>query len=220
MRGPMARPTSDQPQLSKRLIEDTALLLIDAEGLEKMSMRRLARQLGVAPGSLYHWIPNKKALLDDLCARALATVDLPPPDPSIDWRAELRRVCHSFRSLWLTHPGFVPVLIQHSGPNPTELMLHERLDAALESAGVEAGHRAAAIEVLPAFLFGVMVSEHRGDFSRQRAEAMQAIAQQAPDTFPRMVSRGYVPADVMFEKTLQFLIFAIDGMCDAAAKSG
>lgn len=208
----MPRPTRDQPQLTRQLIEDTALLLIDAEGLERMSMRRLARALGVAPGSLYHWIPNKKALLEVLYVRALQTIELPASDASLDWRAELRRVCHSFRALWLQHPGFVPVLIGHASVNRTELAFRERLDVALELAGVGDGIRLAAIEVLPAFLFGVMVSENRGDFSAERGEALRTLARTDPNAFPRMAHRTLPSPDHLFDSALQIIEFAIEGM--------
>lgn len=94
--------------LSHDRVLDAALTLVDREGVEKLSMRRLGAELGVEAMTLYYYVPNKAALLDGLVERVVtrATTDMPADAP---WRDMLRGFAVSCRTELLRHPGLLPL---------------------------------------------------------------------------------------------------------------
>jgi AcrR family transcriptional regulator len=86
-----------------------ALELIDRDGADGLSMRRLARHLDCGPMTLYRFEPNKAALLDAVAETVLAPLRVDPADP--DWAAQLRKVARDYRRLALAHPNVVPLLV-------------------------------------------------------------------------------------------------------------
>jgi TetR/AcrR family tetracycline transcriptional repressor len=95
--------------LSAERILQTALRLADAEGLDALSMRRVAAELDASPMALYNHVPNKDALLDGLAAQLLMEMDLQEINTSDPARA-LRAGYGEFRRVLLRHPNLIPVL--------------------------------------------------------------------------------------------------------------
>lgn len=93
-----------RPALTRERILASALELIDRDGLESLSMRRLGAELGVEAMSLYNHIPSKEALLDGVLELILGEVELPGANPS-DWGAALAGAFGSFRKVLLEHPN-------------------------------------------------------------------------------------------------------------------
>jgi AcrR family transcriptional regulator len=102
-------PASRNGKITREAVLTTALGLIDREGLDGLSMRRLARELGRDPMTLYRYAPNKAALLDAVAETVLAQLKVDPSDP--DWAAQLRNVARDYRRLALAHPNVVPLLV-------------------------------------------------------------------------------------------------------------
>ena len=96
-----ARPNNTQ--LSRSMILHTALAIVDRDGADGLSMRRLGDALGRDPVMLYRHLPNKAALLDGVAEIVLAQLAVDTTDP--DWAGQLRIVAHEFRQLALTHPA-------------------------------------------------------------------------------------------------------------------
>lgn len=92
--------------------------MLDAEGPDALSMRRLAARLGVAPMSIYHHVADKAALVEAI-AEAI-TDELAEPAPGISWDEMLDLMSHSFRDLTRAHPAVFRVLL--SGERPAALM--------------------------------------------------------------------------------------------------
>jgi AcrR family transcriptional regulator len=86
-----------------------ALGLIDRDGADGLSMRRLARHLNCDPMTLYRFEPNKAALLDAVAETVLAPLRVDATDP--DWAAQLRNIARHYRRLALAHPNVVPLLV-------------------------------------------------------------------------------------------------------------
>ncbi|WP_042374028.1 TetR/AcrR family transcriptional regulator, partial [Streptacidiphilus neutrinimicus] len=116
-----AEPHPDGKLTRERMLA-CALEIVDRDGVEKLSMRALARALGRDPMSLYRHADNKAALLDGIAETVLAQLTVDPSDP--DWVAQLRAVAHRFRHLALTHPRVVPLLVTR--PLATPLALRPR----------------------------------------------------------------------------------------------
>ena len=97
----------------------TALEIIDRDGAEGLSMRRLAAALNRDPMILYRHAPNKAALLDGVVEMVLAQLKVDPADP--DWAAQLRAIARDYRRLALAHPHVVPLLVTRPLATPLAL---------------------------------------------------------------------------------------------------
>ncbi|HEX4559324.1 MAG TPA: TetR/AcrR family transcriptional regulator C-terminal domain-containing protein [Mycobacterium sp.] len=95
--------------INRSLILQTALRIIDRDGVEGLSMRRLSDAVGRDPTVVYRHVPNKAAVLDGVVEIVLAQLAVDTADA--DWAAQLRIVAHEFRRLALTHPNVVPLMV-------------------------------------------------------------------------------------------------------------
>jgi AcrR family transcriptional regulator len=99
-----------------------ALELVDRDGADSLSMRRLAAALDRDPMVLYRHAANKAAVLDGVAETVLAQLTVDPADP--DWAGQLRAVARRYRQLALAHPHVVPLLVTR--PLVTPLALRPR----------------------------------------------------------------------------------------------
>jgi AcrR family transcriptional regulator len=106
-------------KITREVVLAAALEIIDADGADGLSMRRLARALGRDPMILYRHAPNKAALLDGVAETVLAQLTVDPADP--DWAAQLRAVARHYRALALAHPHVVPLLVTRPLATPLAL---------------------------------------------------------------------------------------------------
>ena len=106
-------------KITRDVVLAAALEIIDADGADGLSMRRLARALGRDPMILYRHAANKAALLDGVAETVLAQLTVDPADP--DWAAQLRTVARNYRALALAHPHVVPLLVTRPLATPLAL---------------------------------------------------------------------------------------------------
>jgi len=128
----MPRPRS--PLLSRRLIVEQALAIIDADGLEELSTRRLARDLAVRAPSLYNHFATKEEILDAVGDAIIARVDISMLGRE-EWPAALRSWARAYRAALATHPNIVPFLARGPGRRPAALRLADAVYGALVDAG-------------------------------------------------------------------------------------
>ena len=105
---PSAAGQTDGP-VSRSMILQAALRIVDRDGIDGLTMRRLSEEVGRDPTVLYRHIPSKAALLDGVAEIVLGQVRVDTADP--EWAAQLRSVAHDFRRLALAHPNVVPLLV-------------------------------------------------------------------------------------------------------------
>ncbi|MCU1518707.1 MAG: TetR family transcriptional regulator [Pseudarthrobacter sp.] len=154
---------SQKPRLSRELVLSAALELVDAEGLEALTMRRLGQVLERDPMSLYRYAENRAALLDGVSELVLNELAIFPADP--DWKAQLRRIAHDLRLLALRHPNIVPLLVTR--PLSTPLGLRplgtvrplEQILALLIDAGFGPTDALHVYRAYYAFLYGHILNE-------------------------------------------------------------
>jgi TetR/AcrR family tetracycline transcriptional repressor len=129
----MARPT--KPLISKDACAKAALEIIDAEGLDSLSLERLAKEIGVRAPSLYHHFADKAEILARVAR--LVTLEVPvPPEPSPDnWQEWMVEMCVGFRRAILAHPNAAPLLLQYF-PRHFMLSSYERASRILHEVGV------------------------------------------------------------------------------------
>ena len=106
-------------KVTRDVVLAAALEIIDRDGADALSMRRLARALDRDPMILYRHAPNKAALLDGVAETVLAQLKVDSADP--DWAAQLRAVARNYRALALAHPHVVPLLVTRPLATPLAL---------------------------------------------------------------------------------------------------
>jgi AcrR family transcriptional regulator len=157
--------------LTKSLIATEALALIDAEGLDAFSTRKLGARLGVEAMALYHHFPSKHLLTAEIAATLRAQIPLPPPD--LGWRSWLGQAARNWRAMALAHPNAVPLLVAH--PAREDDPLSAAQCHILEAAGLTPHDATRATRLIAAFVTGAVQSE---------------IAQ--PEDAPAIFERGLV----------------------------
>ena len=88
--------------LNKERILRTAVALADADGVDSLSMRKIAEELDVVPMALYRHVANKDEMLDGMVDLVVAEID--PPESGLDWKTAMRRRILSARRMLLRHP--------------------------------------------------------------------------------------------------------------------
>src|SRR5580658_1996793 len=112
-------------KITREVVLAVALDIIDRDGIDGLSMRRLARALNRDPMILYRHAPNKAALLDGVAETVLAQLMIDATDH--DWAGQLRSVARNYRALALAHPHVVPLLVTRPLSTPLALRPHGTL---------------------------------------------------------------------------------------------
>ncbi|MEV4704052.1 TetR/AcrR family transcriptional regulator [Actinoplanes sp. NPDC049316] len=128
----MARPR--QSLLTRERIVEVAAALVDAEGLDAVSVRRLATELGVAGPSLYNHFATKNEILDAVADAVVARVDV-SFFATHEWQDALRLWARSYHAVLSAHPNIVPVLAQGPGRRPSALAMADTVYGGLIRAG-------------------------------------------------------------------------------------
>lgn len=131
-----ARSPGQRAGLTRALVLTAARELLAEDGLDGLTMRALARRLGVAPNALYSHVATKTELIDDILDDVLRAVDLPRPGRG-DWQAGLRTMMASTHRVLLMHPDLVPLYLARQGARgPNAQRLGEVMLALLARGGV------------------------------------------------------------------------------------
>jgi AcrR family transcriptional regulator len=117
---PAASTTNRRPvALNRDVVLSAALEIIDRDGVDGLTMRRLGQALGRDPMSLYRYAENKNALLDGVVELVSGQARLDPSDS--DWAGQLRRFARSYRAIAIAHPHVVPLLVTRPLATPLAL---------------------------------------------------------------------------------------------------
>lgn len=151
-------PRPNREPLSVPLILQTAVDLIEREGLDKLSMRGLAAALRVDPMAIYHHVPNKAALLLAVQNRVLGELFEPelPPGP---WQERIRTLARRFRALGTRYPQIFAAFVASSETTENELRALDTLLGVLLDAGLDRRAAVQAGDALFAFVTGFAMLE-------------------------------------------------------------
>ncbi|MGP4102546.1 TetR/AcrR family transcriptional regulator [Nonomuraea sp. KM90] len=186
----------EQPALSRQQIVATALELLDAEGIDALSMRKLGTRLNAGATSMYTHVANKDELLELVVDEVYGEIEAPATGDPAGWRAAVTRCAHSMRATLLRHPWIVSVLgeagLAYLGPNM--LRLQEAMLAVFEEGGFTLRAADQAMNTLVAYVIGISTSEaawlttlHRSGQSEQEwADRLLPAAEQAVQAHPRL----------------------------------
>ncbi|WP_378732526.1 TetR/AcrR family transcriptional regulator [Nocardia brasiliensis] len=201
-------------------IVGAAVELLDADGLESLSMRKLGAKLGAGATSLYWYVANKDELLECVLDEFWGMVEVPEPEQS-PWREVLSTFAYNFRAELRAHPWAATLIGQLPSIGPNALRLTDRLRRAYVGAGFRGVDLYLASGTVMSYVLGVVVPEIAwakayGDVGVDRDAIVQLMDQVAAD-YPEMRAdyREAAPTDPEVARAMGFdfgLLCILDGL--------
>jgi len=197
------RQTTTDTSLSKQRVVTEAVRLADSEGVDKLSMRRLAGVLDAGAMSLYHYVANKDELLDGMIDVVFDEIELPQGG---DWKVAMRQRALSARQVLKRHPWAISLMESRTAPGTANLRHREAVTACLRGAGFSVIMGTHANWLLDSFVYGFVLQEVSLPFDSadELADlAVEVFLPQLPiDQYPylneaatTLAAVGYDPAD-------------------------
>lgn len=149
---PADEPATARVPLSRERVLRAAIALADAEGIDKLTMRRLASDLGVEAMTLYHYVRNKDDLIGAIVARVMGEIRLPGREG--DWKAELRQTAISAHDVLVRHPWASARMQASAGLTPERLEYMEAILGCLRAGGFSAWQTHLAYHALESHIVG------------------------------------------------------------------
>jgi AcrR family transcriptional regulator len=230
---PMDRPvrrrsTRDRPAkapLSEEVVVDAALAILTSEGLEAVTMRRVAAALDTGPASLYVYVSGREGLLEGMLDRVIATIELEAPDPS-RWRAQLHSLLMRLHRALVAHPGIAAMTLADPPTTEAVLLLAENLLGILLAGGLDSQDAAWACDI---FMLLAMAAAREddarhpqggNDHRREDAgELYKTFAGLPADRFPLIAGHAAQMVAGDGDERFRFAIdLAIDGLVARATR--
>jgi AcrR family transcriptional regulator len=145
-------------RLSRQRIVRAALDIMDQEGLEAVTMRRIGRALGVEAMSLYNHVEDKDDILGAICEEVLAEFRVPEAE---DWGVAARQAGREYRRLLLAHPRVITLMTEQKGPftNPESLRAYEFALDLFRTAGLSEADSVMAFHAFGGYILGFVLME-------------------------------------------------------------
>lgn len=204
------RGQGDHAGLSRESVLDAAFAVADRDGLEALSMRRVAAELGVEAMTLYHYLPSKAAMLDGIVER-LFSLSSASFDANIPWQQSLTRYAFELRSLLLAHPQVAPLALTRPAATPETLALVENALERLVGEGFELGRAVDLLNVLTVLVVAHTISEIATTPVNDEAGpgSETALATLAAERYPLLVRAATEQLGTDDEQRLRFAIAAL-----------
>ncbi|MFF4653778.1 TetR/AcrR family transcriptional regulator [Streptomyces sp. NPDC001380] len=221
-RSPRRRPAARVPLTPERVV-DAAYEVLDREGLDGLTMRRVAAELGTAVSALYAHVSSKDELLELMYQRMFAGLEIPDPDPD-RWQEQIKEFARAGRARLLAHRDMARISMAHVPFTAGLLPQLERMLALFRNAGLPDRITAVVGDMLSTYLEGFTLEEEMwaarlaaqdgGDgtaaWARMRAEMEAYFASLPPDRFPHLTALSGVMADEdqdqRFEAGLEIIV--------------
>lgn len=136
---------------------EAAVRVADRGGVEAITMRRVAQELGVEAMSLYHHVPNKDAILDGVVDMVFAAIKL--PSAAHDWRDAIRARASSARAVLSQHSWALGLMDSRRNPGPATLRHHDAVLGVLREAGFTLPMAAHAVSLIDSYIGGFVLQE-------------------------------------------------------------
>ncbi|MCW2800785.1 MAG: tetracycline repressor protein [Aeromicrobium sp.] len=214
----MPRPSS--PLISKDTTVNAALKIIDEDGLEALSLPRLAREMNVRAPSLYHHFAHKNEILAAVSREIVRRTVFPRRSPTGDWAEWFTQLATNFRTAVLRHRNAAPILLQFM---PREMMveMYERAASYLAECGVPAELHVQILDGLEKLSVGATIAEAVRPASRSRV-GFEHIDEHLHPTLARAVAANHLNPKQIFEHTVRCYLLGMEhfGNFEAAASVG
>lgn len=210
-RGAPRASAGGREPLSRGRIVAAGLALAEREGLERLTLRRLATELGAKPMSIYTHVRDKDELLDAMYAALLERVLAYPPQPS--WQEELLCGARALRRTLGAQPSLMPLLLRHATP-PTALALSERALRGMLEAGFAPEEALRAFRAASSYALGYVLFEGSLDPAAHRAylrDLLTAVPAQGFPALHRILREVDEPdQEAVFELGLRALVTGLE----------
>jgi AcrR family transcriptional regulator len=222
--------------ITREAIVDTALRLLDRDGLDGLSMRGIAEELDTGAASLYWHVGSKDGLLDLVFDRVIGEQPVPDPDPE-HWQEQLKEVARTQRATILRHRDIVRISLGRIPMGPNALRYSERVLAILRAGGVPDELAVVGQHLLLAAVNGFTLDEtapvaaedaETDEQAREETEdatkmVSDYISSLPADRFPNLVALAdqfaVGDADVRFELLLDLFVGGLARRADALKRS-
>ena len=200
--------------LTREMLTAAALRIVDSDGLDALSMRRLGSELGVDPMAAYRHIPNKGLLLDEVVEAVMSEIDIDAVDASLPWQDQLRALALSYLATLMAHPHAAPLIAERSLRGAGSLRVVERALHIMTDAGARLGDAIATIDAIGLLASGIAQA---GSASPEPAAgaAGNPFAGLPPQEFPLLAQAAQ--AGALSDGLADVLTFAVDAMIAAIA---
>ncbi len=223
------RSTRDRPAkapLSEDVVVEAALAILQSDGLEAVTMRRVAAALDTGAASLYVYVSGRENLLAAMLDRVTATIELEAPDPS-RWRAQLHSLLERTHQALTANPGIAAMTL--ADPPTTEAILHltENLLGILLAGGIDPQDAAWACDILILLVTAAAREDDvrhphgrgdDGDRQREASRVYKTFADLKPDQYPLITAHAAQMVAGDGDERFRFAIdVVIDGTLARAA---
>ncbi|MEU6828863.1 TetR/AcrR family transcriptional regulator C-terminal domain-containing protein [Nocardia beijingensis] len=174
----MPRPRS----LTTADLAAAALAVLDREGLSALTMRAVAKELGMATMALYRYVRDRDELEVLIADQVFAAIDTTLPDGS-DWRERVTVLLENIRNGFSAHPAAVPIVLRRRQSAVESLRVMETMLAVLTEGGFTGRARVIAQRTLIAFLIGYLQNKH---YAPLPGEGTIVLAELPPEKYPHL----------------------------------
>jgi AcrR family transcriptional regulator len=224
------RSTRDRPAkapLSEDAVVDAALAILKSDGLEAVTMRRVAAALDTGAASLYVYVSGREGLLQAMLDSVTGTIELEAPDPS-RWRAQLHSLLQRLHQALVAHPGIAAMTLADPPTTEPVLLLTENLLGILFAGGLDPQDAAWACDIFVLLVMGAAREDDArrprgrsddGDRREQVDEIFKTLASLPPDRFPLIAAHAAEMVAGDGDERFRFAIdVVLDGMLARAAR--
>lgn len=195
----MPRPRS----LTTDRLATATLTVIDRDGLDALTMRTVAKELGMATMSLYRYVNDKDELEALVVEHVLAGISLTVPPG--DWPSRVTELLTRMRDAVVAHSSMVPLMLRHRHSAPSSLAWVEATLAVLTDAGFTGERRVVAQRTIVSYLLGALESDHYGPLAGAGTAAM-AMQEKFPLLAETAATARDVPSAVEFHRGLEIVL--------------
>ena len=211
------RSRTKRTPLTRERVLRAAIALADERGAEALTMRNVAKELGVEAMSLYNHVANKDDLLDGMVDLVFGEIE--PPSTDADWKSELRQRAIATRAALARHRWAIGQMEGRTDHGPSNLRVHDAVLGCLRAAGFSYEMTVHAYSLQDAYIYGFalqesdMSSRTPADFAAEAQRQMREYASVLAD-YPHLVDvvGGHV-AEVGYDYDREFL-FGIEVILD------
>ena len=191
-------PRTERTALTRERIEIEALALIDAEGIEAFSTRKLGERLGCEAMSIYHHFPSKAHILDALVDRVLG--GMPIPDKTQRPAARLRQFADGWRRISLQHPRFYLWLSLHQWNSATGVHFMSEMLACFTDAGLSPEMSVRGFRILGYYVQGATLDESSG-YAQGHSSQSPMPQDEIEREYPQVANARQYSAQEQFDRT-------------------
>lgn len=215
----MSQTTTSAPArrpMSRKRVLDAAIKLADREGIESLSMRKLAGELGVEAMTLYHYVANKDEILDGIVDMVVGEMELPLADAG--WKAAVRHTSMSAHEVLRAHPWAASLLLSPTRVSQARLRYMNALLGTLRNAGFSAEMTDHAYHVLDSHVMGftlwvVGMNLHESDLEEMATDFLASMPRDELPHLAEHVEQHLRPSDPDDEGDFAFgLDLILDGL--------